>query len=203
MLIGYARVSTSDQDTDLQLRALKRAGVRRVFEERGSGATMARRPQLAQLLEQLREGDVVVVFKLDRFARSLRDLLLILDRIEHAGAGFRSVTEAIDTTTPAGRMMMQLLGAFAEFERSVIVERSRAGVAAARERGVRFGRPRALSPSEEARAVELVLSGQLTRSAAARRYGVDISSIRRAIARAETTTPARGRRRARAGEARP
>jgi len=183
MLIGYARVSTADQETDLQRQALKRAGVRRIFEEHKGGGTM-QRPQLAAMLDHLRPGDVVTVYKLDRLARSLADLLQILATIDQAGAEFRSLTETIDTRTAAGRMLMQMLGAFAEFERGMIRERTLAGVAAAQDRGVRFGRPRAMTPTEEARAVQLVRSGRYSLSEAARRYGCHVSSIKRALARA-------------------
>lgn len=185
MKIGYARVSKDDQDTNLQLDALKRDGVDQVFQEKRSGGSTTHRLELARMLEQLRAGDVVAVYKMDRLARSLRDLLQILDTIEKRGASFRSLTESIDTGTPSGRMMMHMLGAVAEFERSMIRERSIAGVRAAVERGAVLGRPRAFkTPTEEAAAVRLVRSGSYSLSEAARRYGCHISSIKRAIARA-------------------
>lgn len=184
MILGYARVSSNDQDTALQLDALSRAGVGRVFQEHRPGAGV-HRPELARLLEQLRPGDLVVVYKLDRLARSLADLLHILARIEAAGGAFRSLTETIDTSTPAGRMLMQLLGAFAEFERGMIRERSIAGLRAAIERGARCGRPAALSESEGRKAAELYHSGRSTLTALARLHGVHISSIKRAIKRAQ------------------
>ena len=112
MNLGYARVSTDDQDTAAQLDALRAAGCERVFEERASGGRWDR-PELHRMLDQLRDGDVVIVWKLDRLSRSLKDLLSIMEKIDAAGAGFRSLTEAIDTTTPAGRMMMQMVGVFA------------------------------------------------------------------------------------------
>jgi DNA invertase Pin-like site-specific DNA recombinase len=140
MEFGYARVSGHDQDTSLQVATLRKAGVARIFEEKASG--VKKRPALEALLYSIRSGDVIVVYKLDRFARSLADLLRILARIEAAGASFRSLTEAIDTSTPVGRLMLQLLGSFAEFERSVIWERTQAGRKSAVARGVRFGRPR-------------------------------------------------------------
>lgn len=139
MLIGYARVSTVQQDTALQRAAFARAGVRRVIEEKRSGG--AARPLLEALLRKLKPGDVVVVYKIDRLARSLVDLLRILQRITEAGAQFRSLTEPLETATPVGRMMLQLLGAVAEFEREVIRERCAAGRAAARARGDPTGRP--------------------------------------------------------------
>ena len=148
MLFGYARVSRSDdQDPAAQVRALEAAGCRKVLKEAASGGRWDR-PELHRLLDQLREGDVVVVWKLDRLSRSLKDTLAILERVEAAGAGFRSLTEAVDTTGPAGRMMMQMLGAFAEFERAMIRERTRAGLAAARAQGRTGGRrPKLTSPS--------------------------------------------------------
>src|SRR5580693_772220 len=113
-MLGYARVSRGDDQTNtLQARALRDAGCGRIFEETASGGRWDR-PELHRMLDQLREGDVVVVWKLDRLSRSLKDVLHIMDRINTVNAGFRSLTEAIDTTTPAGRMMMQMVGSFAE-----------------------------------------------------------------------------------------
>jgi DNA invertase Pin-like site-specific DNA recombinase len=132
MLLGYARVSKEDDQTNLlQAKALRNAGCRRIFEEAASGGRWDR-PELHRMLDQLREGDVVVVWKLDHLSRSLKDVLHIMERIGEVGAGFRSITEAIDTTTPTGRMMMQMVGSFAEFERAMIRERTSAGLAAAR-----------------------------------------------------------------------
>lgn len=175
MFFGYARVSTDDQETALQRDALHRAGVHRVFEEKRSGA--AARPRLEALLYCLRPGDVVIVYKVDRLARSLVDLLRILARIEQAGASFRSLTEPLDTGSPVGRMLLQLLGCFAEFERAVIRERCQAGREAARRRGVRFGRPAKFS---RAQLLELVDSGE-SQSAIARRFGVHPSSVNKAL----------------------
>jgi DNA invertase Pin-like site-specific DNA recombinase len=135
-LLGYARVSKGDdQSNAAQLSALKRAGCARLFEEAASGGRWDR-PVLQELMRQLRPGDVVMVWKLDRLSRSLKDLLHLLERIEAAAAGFRSLTESIDTTTPAGRMLMQMLGSFAEYERAMVKERTAAGLAAARARAV-------------------------------------------------------------------
>src|ERR1022692_162798 len=127
MLIGYARVSTNDQETATQVAALKAAGCERIYREKASGGRWDR-PELHRLLDQLREDDVLVVWKLDRLSRSLRDVLTIMERLTETKAGFRSLTEAIDTTTPAGRMMMQMVGAFAEFERAMLRERTKAGL---------------------------------------------------------------------------
>src|SRR5467141_4702374 len=119
MLIGYARVSTNDQETVTQVAALKAAGCERIYREKASGGRWDR-PELHRLLDQLRKGDVLVVWKLDRLSRSLRDVLTIMERIREAKSGFRSLTEAIDTTTPAGRMMMQMVGSFAEFDPAML-----------------------------------------------------------------------------------
>ena len=117
MLVGYARVSRADdQDTLAQVQALTAAGCHRIYEEKASGGRWER-PELHRALEQLRDGDVLVVWKLDRLSRSLKDLIAIIEKIEQNRAGFRSLTEAVDTTTPAGRMLTQMLGSFAEFER--------------------------------------------------------------------------------------
>src|SRR5215813_6000561 len=124
------------------------AGCKRIFQESASGGRWDR-PELHRALEHLREGDMLVVWKLDRLSRSLKDLLHIMERVREAGAGFRSLTEAVDTTTAAGRMMMQMLGSFAEFERSMVRERTRAGLTAARDRGVKLGRPAKLSAHQQ------------------------------------------------------
>src|ERR1700687_4087182 len=134
MRIGYARVSTSEQDTAAQSAALKTAGCELIFREKASGGRWDR-PELHKLLNQLRKGDVLVVWKLDRLSRSLRDVLTIMERVQDRKAGFRSLTEAVAPTTPAGRMMMQMVGAFAEFEPEMLKERTKAGLDAAREDG--------------------------------------------------------------------
>lgn len=144
-----------------------------------------RRPVLEKILFKLRPGDIIVVYKLDRIARSLKDLLRILDRIQLADAEFRSLTEVIDTRSPAGRMMLQILGAFAEFEREMIRERTLVGMAAAKQRGAKFGRPRGLNPREEAEAVQMWRSGFYSKTSIAKVFNVHISSIKRAIWRAE------------------
>lgn len=184
MLIGYARVSSSEQETTLQRDALQRASVERVFEEKRSA--VARRPQLAALLAVLAPGDVLVVYKVDRLARSLVDLLHIVERVVSAGAVFRSLTEPIDTGTPAGRMTLQLLGAFAEFERAMIRERSMAGQEAARARGARIGRPRVLSEADAHRCYALWSTGRWSKTALARKFGCHLSSIKRVILRVES-----------------
>ena len=131
---NHERHNRHQQDTRAQVKALKEAGCKRIFEESASGGRWDR-PELHRALDQLREGDILVVWKLDRLSRSLKDLLHILEKIAEADAGFRSLTEHIDTATPAGRMLLQMLGAFAEFERSMVRERTRMGLQVARERG--------------------------------------------------------------------
>src|SRR3982751_992239 len=161
MQIGYARVSTDDQDTAVQVAALKKAGCERIYREKASGGRWDR-PELHRLLDQLRKGDVLVVWKLDRLSRSLRDVLNMMERLNESGAGFRSLTEAIDTTTPAGRMMMQMAGAFAEFERAMLRERTKAGLDSARREGRIGGRRPKLSPEQQAEIVRMVSKGRNT-----------------------------------------
>ena len=148
MILGYARVSTSDQKLDGQRDALAVAGAERVFADTITG-TARHRPELDRLLDQLRAGDVVVVTKYDRLARSLKDLLGIVDAIQAKGAGFRSLAEDIDTTTPAGRLVFHVFASIAQFERERIAERTREGLEAARKRGRVGGRPPSLSPAQK------------------------------------------------------
>jgi DNA invertase Pin-like site-specific DNA recombinase len=181
MLIGYARVSTSDQDLTLQRTALKDAGCRRFYEEKVSGARRDR-PQLARLLDQVREGDVVVVYRLDRLARSTRDLLEIAEQLRHAGAGLRSLGEPwADTTSPAGRMVLTVFAGIAEFERALIQERTGAGRVAARQRGVRFGRPAKLAPEQITLAQRLLEEGTAAGDVA-RMFKVHRATLYRALA---------------------
>lgn len=182
MLIGYARVSKGDdQSTALQRRALKGAGCERIFEEAASGGRWDR-PELHRMIDQLRTGDVVTVWKLDRLSRSLKDLLHILDRIEAAGGGFRSLTENIDTTSPAGRMMMQMVGSFAEFERAMIRERTSAGLAQARAEGRTGGRRRKLGEKQRREIAESVISGRKSGAEMARLYHVSEPTVSRIVA---------------------
>ena len=181
MLIGYARISKGDdQSTAAQARALKGAGCERLFEEAASGGRWDR-PQLHRMLDQLRPDDIVVVWKLDRLSRSLKDLLHILEKLEAAGAGFRSLTESIDTTTPAGRMMMHMVGSFAEFERAMIRERTSAGLAEARAAGRIGGRRAKLSAAQRADVLENVLSGRKAAAEMARLYKVSEATISRIV----------------------
>lgn len=177
MVIGYARVSTRDQNEKLQVDALEASGVEKMFTEKASGGSWDR-PELHRMLDQLREGDCVVVWKLDRLSRSLRDLLTVMSDFEEKGIGFRCLTEPIDTTTPAGRMMMQMVGAFAEFERAILKERTIAGLEAAKKEGRVGGRPRALTQEQIDLAHELVKSGK-SKSHVARLFDVHASTISR------------------------
>lgn len=180
-LVGYARVSTLDQDTALQQDALQRHGVRRLFMESGSG--VGPRPQLQVALSTLRRGDTLVVWKLGRVARSLPDLLAIQGRLKGAGACIRSLTEPLDTTSPFGEFTFQVLGAVAQLERSMIRERVMAGQAAARARGKRWGRRRVLSPDDEADLVAMYLAGGRTMRELADLWGVGIGTVKCAIYR--------------------
>ena len=183
MRYGYARVSTQEQETHAQTDALSRAGCDQIFTEKRSGVNM-RRPILESVLVGLKPGDVVISYKIDRIARSLRDLINIIDRIQECGASFHSLTESIDTSTPAGRMILHILGAFAEFELSMIRERTIAGMKAAAERGATFGAPKALNPTQEAEAIRLWQTHRWTKAALAHRYSTSVSSIKRMIQRA-------------------
>jgi DNA invertase Pin-like site-specific DNA recombinase len=183
MLIGYARVSTNDQETATQVAALKAAGCERIYREKASGGRWDR-PELHKLLDQLRKGDVLVVWKLDRLSRSLRDVLTIMERLGEASAGFRSLTEAIDTTTPAGRMMMQMVGAFAEFERAMLRERTKAGLDAARLEGRVGGRRPKLSDQQRSEIQKMVTKGDKTAADAARLFKVHPATVSRLLARA-------------------
>lgn len=180
LLIGYARVSTEGQTLDQQRAALKAAGCVRVFEEKASGAQRGR-PELVKMLDHLQPGNVVTVTRLDRLARSTRDLLDIAERIDQAEAGLRSLAEPwADTTTPAGRMVLTFFAGVAEFERSLIHERTSAGRAAARAKGVRFGRPPALSAEQIAHARQLI-SEDKKPAEIARLLGVHRATLYRAL----------------------
>jgi DNA invertase Pin-like site-specific DNA recombinase len=188
-MLGYARVSKGDEQSNvLQAEALRAAGCRRIFEETASGGRWDR-PELHRMLDHLRKGDTVVVWKLDRLSRSLKDVLHIMERIGKAGAGFRSITEAIDTTTPAGRMMMQMVGAFAEFERAMIRERTSAGLAAARAAGRIGGRRKKLDPAKRREIAESVISGRKTGAEMARLYDVSAPTVSRIVAAHRTGLP--------------
>src|SRR5699024_7050429 len=144
-LLGYARVSTTDQDATLQVDALQGAGCYRIFTDTLSGS-LAHRPELEKVMDQLRPGDTLVVWRLDRLGRSVRDLIHQLQHLSERGVEFRSLQETIDTTSPGGRLVFHVFAALAEFERDLIRDRTHAGLSAARARGCIGGRPRSLTP---------------------------------------------------------
>lgn len=182
-MVGYARVSTFEQTTAVQLAAFKRAGVVRVYEEKRSA--VKKRPVLDQLLRDMQGGDILVVYKLDRLARSMSHFVRVFEVLRQRGAGFRSLTEAIETETAQGRMFMGLLAVFAEFERELIRERCMAGQVAARARGQTWGRQRAFTPEEAVQVVQMWRSGWFQQRQLADMFGVSIQCMRETIWRAE------------------
>lgn len=177
-LIGYTRVSTGEQDAALQHDALIEAGCSRIFGDTASGA-LRERPELERVLDYVREGDTLVVWRLDRLGRSLRHLIDTVADLEQRGVGFRSLQESIDTTTPGGRLIFHVFAALAEFERDLIRERTQAGLAAARARGRQGGRPTVMTPDKIAVARELYANGDHTVAAIAEIVGVSRASVYR------------------------
>lgn len=183
LILGYARVSTDDQDLTLQREQLRAAGCNKLFAEKVSGARRAR-PELERMLDHLRPGDVITVTRLDRLARSTRDLLDVAERIRGCGAGLRSLAEPwADTTTPAGRMVMTVFAGIAEFERSLILERTRTGREAAKARGVQFGPRPTLSPAQLDHARQLIEQEERSVSEVASLLGVHRSTLYRALSK--------------------
>lgn len=187
MLIGYARVSTVDQNPDLQIDALKAAGCERIFIEKASGA-QRERPELARALDITRSGDALIVWRLDRLARSLKQLIETVEDLEARGVAFRSLTEAVDTASPGGMLVFQIFGALAQFERSLIRERTSAGLAAARARGRRGGRPPALSPRDIKAAKAMMADPDITMEHVAQKLGVAISTLYRHLPGGRSTS---------------
>lgn len=179
MIIGYARVSTDDQNLDAQTDALKEAGAERIFADKISGVRRDR-PELGVMLDQIRPGDVVVVAKYDRLARSLRDLLDLVETIKGRGAGFRSLAEDIDTTTPAGRLVFHVFASIAQFERERIAERTKEGLQAAKARGRVGGRPPALTDDQKAEVRRMRDDEHRHVSEIARLFKVSERTVRRA-----------------------
>ena len=178
---GYARVSTNGQDLSAQDAELRAAGCAKTYREKASGAKTDR-PELAKLIGRLEPGDVLVVTRLDRLARSTRDLLNVLDEISKRGAGFRSLKDVwADTTTPHGRLMLTVLGGLAEFERELIRARTGEGRKRAKDRGVKFGRPRKMPPHQRQEALQRLAAGE-TMADVARTYAVDATTIGRLAA---------------------
>lgn len=154
-IIGYARVSTTDQNLDLQLHALQEAGAIRVFSDKGISGSKTERPQLSAALDHMRAGDILTVWKLDRLGRNTRHVLEVIEDLEARGVGFRSLTEAIDTTGPMGKAMLTIMAAFAQLERDTMIERTRAGLAAAAQNNRHGGRPRKVDAVKAAKVQEL------------------------------------------------
>jgi DNA invertase Pin-like site-specific DNA recombinase len=182
--LGYARVSTLEQDEALQRDALTAAGCDRLFVEKASGA-LEHRPALDAMLEQTRSGDTVVVWRLDRLGRSLRHLIAIFSELEDRGVAVRSLTESIDTSTPGGKLVFHVFAALAEFERDLIRERTLAGLAAARARGRRGGRPTVWTPEKLRAALAMHHSGEHDIATIARVLGVSRASVYRGLAAAD------------------
>lgn len=178
--VGYARVSTDDQNLDLQINALRSAGCDIIFQDQGMSGLALRRPGLEETLSSLSAGDVLVVWRLDRLGRSLLDLLGTIEKLHVREVGFRSLTETIDTTNATGRLMFQIMGALAEFERSLIAERTRAGLNAAKQRGVRLGRPSLVNLEQLERARTLSSQGKKQRDIALA-LGISPSTVSRIL----------------------
>lgn len=189
MLIGYARVSTSDQNTGLQLNALKSAGCERIFEEKASGAQRDR-PELNAALEYARDGDTIVVWKLDRLARSLKQLIETVEKLDAGGIGFKSITESIDTTSPGGKLIFHIFGALAEFERGMIRERTIAGLQSARAKGRVGGRPPVMNADDIAASKAMLADPDITVKQIAERMGVSVSTIYKHIPSARASVEA-------------
>jgi DNA invertase Pin-like site-specific DNA recombinase len=182
MIIGYARVSTQDQNPQLQLDALTGAACEQVFHETATG-TFRDRPELTACLRTLRKGDSLVVWKLDRLARSLKDLVEIIHDLNQRGIGFRSLTESIDTVSSGGRLVFHIFGALAEFEHSLIRERTLAGLAAARARGRKGGRKPALSSADVRKAAAMLSDPKITKAEVAKHFSVSRVTLNASLAR--------------------
>ena len=180
MKLGYARVSTDEQNLDLQRDALKAAGCERIFEDRGVSGAVADRAGLNQVFQSLNTGDVLVVWKLDRLGRSLGFLCDLIIKLHEQGVGFHSITDGIDTTTSSGKLIFHIMGALAEFERDLIRERTKAGMKAAKKRGKHVGRPHALTASQLSHIHDLINAGRTQRETA-ELLGVSHTTVGRAL----------------------
>jgi len=182
MIIGYARISTNDQNPELQVDALEKAGAEQVFQEKFTG-TSRERPELSQCLRMLRSGDVLVVWKLDRLARSLKDLVEIVQDLQDRGIGFKSLTESIDTTGSGGRLVFHIFGALAEFERDLIRERTMAGLQAARARGRKGGRKPVMTGSDVKKAAAMLSDPMMTKTEVALHFHVSRTTLNTSLKR--------------------
>lgn len=191
--IGYARVSTEEQNLDLQIQALRAAGCDSIFKDKGISGAARQRPGLDKAIRRAKPGDTLVVWKLDRFGRSLSHLVDLLAMLREKGVAFCSLQEQIDTNSAGGRFYLHILGALAEFEREMISERTRAGMAAARKRGKKIGRPRCLSRAKVILADKMIRNGQSRRAVAAA-LGVDVVTLRRSLQAANLNPPRAPRR---------
>ena len=180
MNIGYARVSTADQNNSLQTDALEKAGCERIYQESYSGASRER-PELSRCLDTLRKGDTLTVWRLDRLGRSLKDLVAIISDLEAKGVGFRSLTEAIDTTTAGGKLVFHIFAALAEFERTLIQERTKAGLAAARARGRKGGRKPKMTKADARKAKAMLLDPNMTKTEVAGHFNVSRVTLNKAL----------------------
>lgn len=185
--VGYARISTTDQDLQLQLKALSDAGCTEIFKDHGQSGAKRSRPELDRCLASLKPGDTLIIWKLDRLARSLSHLLELMTKFQSSGINIKSLTEAFDTTTPHGRLIFSVCGAFAEFERSLIIERTNAGLAIAKSNGVKFGAPK-IQPDKIGAVTELVDNGY-TKKQACRTVGISERSYYRAMKQADKPDP--------------
>ena len=166
MKYGYARVSTDDQNAQMQLAALKRAKAQKIFKDEGMSGATAQRPALRRCLKKLEHGDTLIVWKLDRLARSVRDLIAITEDLNKRGVHFRSLTEDISTATPGGKLVFHIFAAIAEFERGIILERTHAGIQAAKGRDVKFGRKRKLTAQQISHVRKLIKQGEAPQAVA-------------------------------------
>ena len=182
MKIGYARVSTADQNLDLQIDALRETGCKKIFSDRGVSGAKAERPGLDKALEHIRKKDTLVIWKLDRLGRSLSDLLSIVEYLKERGAHFLSIQDGFNTSTASGKMVFSVIGAMAEYERNLIRERTMAGLKAARARGRMGGRPKALNESQVKVAIALAEAGELTINEICEQVGCSRSTYYRQIA---------------------
>ncbi|MEZ9026865.1 recombinase family protein [Vibrio cyclitrophicus] len=180
MKIGYARVSTDDQNEDSQIDSLESAGCERIYIEKCSGKSK-QRPELERMIDALREGDIVVVQRLDRLGRSLKDLIELLDGFKEQGIKFISLNESIDTTTAVGELAFHMIGAIAQFERRLISERTKAGLKAARARGRKGGRKAKLTASDIKKAQAMLLDKSVTKTEVAEHFGVSRPTLNKAL----------------------